>query len=99
MVIRKLDRMKPGRRKGQISSNSIEENGNHTEETLCRPSQIPPNIGPGLENGKKWNKRIRWSQQETKEVLWCFMYIKEKTLGENYMEAYELWTERGTQRR
>jgi hypothetical protein len=29
-----------------------------------------------------------------KEVLWCFMYIKEKTLGENYMEAYELWTVR-----
>ena len=26
--------------------------------------------------------------------MWCFMYIKEKTLGENYMEAYELWTER-----
>ena len=29
-----------------------------------------------------------------KEVLWCFTYIKEKTLGENYMEAFEIWTER-----
>ena len=29
-----------------------------------------------------------------KEVLWCFMYIKEKTLGENCKEAYELWRER-----
>lgn len=29
-----------------------------------------------------------------KEVLWCFMYIKEKTLGENYKEAYKLWRER-----
>ena len=29
-----------------------------------------------------------------KEVLWCFMYIKETTLGENYKEAYELWRKR-----
>jgi len=29
-----------------------------------------------------------------KEVLWCFMCIKEKTLGENYKEAYELWRDR-----
>ena len=29
-----------------------------------------------------------------KEVVWCFMYIKEKTLGENYKEAYKLWRER-----
>jgi len=29
-----------------------------------------------------------------KEVLWCFMYIKEKILGENYKEAYKLWRER-----
>ena len=28
------------------------------------------------------------------EVLWCYMYIKEKTLGENYKEAYKLWRER-----
>ena len=29
-----------------------------------------------------------------KEVLWCFMYIKEKTLGENYKEPYKLWRDR-----
>ena len=29
-----------------------------------------------------------------KEVLWCFTYIKEKTLGENYKEAYKLWRDR-----
>jgi len=29
-----------------------------------------------------------------KGVLWCYMYIKEKTLGENYKEAYKLWRER-----
>jgi len=28
-----------------------------------------------------------------KEVLWCYMYIEEKTLGENYKEAYKLWRE------
>jgi len=72
--------MKLGRRKEQISSNSIEKNGNRTKETLRGPTQIPPNIRHGQENGKEWNKRIRWSQQEWKEVLWCFMYIKEKTL-------------------
>jgi len=26
--------------------------------------------------------------------MWFFMYIKEKTLGENYKEAYVLWRER-----
>jgi hypothetical protein len=91
MVIRN-NSTKPGRRKEQISSNSIEENGNNTEETPRGPSQIPPNIGAGQENGKEWNKRIRWSRHEMKEVLWCFMYTKENTLGENCMEAYELWT-------
>jgi hypothetical protein len=29
-----------------------------------------------------------------KEVLWCFTYIKENTLGENYKEAYKLWRKR-----
>jgi len=28
-----------------------------------------------------------------KEVLWCFKYIREKTLGEN-KEAYKFWIER-----
>jgi hypothetical protein len=40
------------------------------------------------------NKRIRWSQREMKEVFWCFTYIKENTLGENYKEAYKSWRER-----
>ena len=25
------------------------------------------------------------------KVLWCFMYITDKTLEENYKKAYELW--------
>jgi len=29
-----------------------------------------------------------------KEVLWCFTYLKENTLGESYKEAYKLWRER-----
>ena len=29
-----------------------------------------------------------------KEVVWCFTYIKEMTLGENYKEVYKLWRER-----
>jgi len=84
----------PGRKKEQRSSDSTEENGNHTEETQHGPSQSPPNIRVGQENGKKLNKRIRWSREEMKEVLWCFTYIKEKTLRENYKEAYKLWRER-----
>ena len=31
---------------------------------------------------------------EMKEVLWCFTYLKENTLGESYKEAYKLWRER-----
>ena len=42
----------------------------------------------------KWNTHICWNQEELKEVLWSLMYIKEKTLGENYKEAFELWRER-----
>ena len=29
-----------------------------------------------------------------KEVVWCFTYIKERTLRENYKEVYKLWRER-----
>jgi hypothetical protein len=29
-----------------------------------------------------------------KEAVWCFMYMKATTLTENYIVAYELWTER-----
>ena len=29
-----------------------------------------------------------------KEVVWCFTYIKETTLRENYKEVYKLWRER-----
>jgi hypothetical protein len=46
----------PGRRKEQRSSDSTKENGNHTEETQHGPSQSPPSIGDGQENGKKLNK-------------------------------------------
>ena len=95
MMIRKPNyNTQPGRRKEQRSSGSTEENGNRTEETQHGPSQSPPNIGVGQEHGKKLNKRPRWSREEIKEVLWCFTYIKEKTLGENYKEVYKLWRER-----
>jgi hypothetical protein len=36
-----------------MSSDSTEENGNHTEETQHGPSQSPPNIEVGYENRKK----------------------------------------------
>jgi hypothetical protein len=49
-------------------------------------------LGKKMEN--EWNNRIRSSQEEMKGVLWCFMYIKENILGDNYKEAYELWRER-----
>jgi hypothetical protein len=92
-LIRKQDNTQTGRRRKQRSSDSTEENGDHTEETQHGPSQSPPNIGVEQENRKKLDKRIQWSQ-EMKKVLWCFTYIKEKTLGENYKEAYKLWRER-----
>ena len=31
-----------------------------------------------------------------KEVVWCFPYIKEMSLRENYKEVYKLWRERNT---
>jgi hypothetical protein len=39
-------------KKEHRSSDSTGENGNHTEETQHGPSQSPPNIGVGHENGK-----------------------------------------------
>ena len=59
MMIRKKDNTQPGRRKEQRSSDSTKENGNHTEETQDGPSQSPPNVGDGQENGKELNKGIR----------------------------------------
>jgi len=41
----------------------------------------------------EWNKRIQVRQEEMKEGLWCFMYIKGKT-EEKYKETFELWRER-----
>jgi len=82
MVIRKQDSTQLGRKKEQRSSNITEENGNHTKKTQHGPSQSSPNIGVEQENGKELNERIRWSQEEMKEVLWCFTHIKEKTLGD-----------------
>jgi hypothetical protein len=89
-MIRKQDSTKSGRRKEQRTSESTEENGNHTEKTQQGPSQSQPNIEVGQRGGKKLNKRILWSQAEMKEVLWCFTYIKETMFGENYKEAYKL---------
>jgi hypothetical protein len=52
MMVRKQDITQPQRRKEERSSDRTEENGNHTEETQHGPSQNPPNIGVGQENGK-----------------------------------------------
>jgi len=97
MMIRKQNfNTQPRRRKERRSSGSTEENGNRTEETQHGPSLSSPNIGVGQENGKEFNKRIRWSQEEMKEVLWCFKYVKEKTLRET-IRKYINYGERGTQ--
>jgi len=58
MMITEQDNTQLRRRKEQRSSDSTEENGNHTEETQHGPSQSPPNIGVGQENEKKLNKQI-----------------------------------------
>jgi hypothetical protein len=53
MVIRKQNISKPGGRKKQRSSNSSEQNGNHTGGTQHGTSQFPPNIGVGQKNFKR----------------------------------------------
>jgi len=86
----------PGRRKEQKSSDSTEENANRSEETQHGSFQSPSHIGNEQENGKKLNKRIRWSREEMKEEVLYFTYIKEMTLREHYEEVYKLWRERNT---
>jgi hypothetical protein len=97
MVIRKQDNTQLSKRKEQRSSDSTVENGNHPEETQHGPSQRPSNVGLEQENGRKLNKRIRWSKEEIKEVLWCYAYIKETTLGEKYKKHINCG-EKGTKR-
>ena len=70
MMIRKQNcNTQAERRIEQMSSDSTEENGNRNEETQHGPSQSPSHIEDGQENGKKLNKRIRWSREEMNE--WC----------------------------
>jgi hypothetical protein len=78
----------------QSSNGQSTENGNHAEETQHGPTPVPPNIGLTNDTGNKCNKRIRWSKEEMKKFVWCFMYIKTTKLTENYKVAYELWRER-----
>ena len=59
MMIRKKENTKSGRRKEQRSSDSIEENDNHTEEIQRGPPQSPSNIRVEQENIKEQNKRTR----------------------------------------
>jgi len=75
------------RRKEQNFSDSAEENGNRNEETQHGPLQSPSHIGIGNENRKELNKRIRWSREEMKEVVWCITYIKDISLSEKYKEV------------
>jgi hypothetical protein len=78
----------------QFSKGQSTENGNHTEENQHGPTPIPPNFGLTNDTGNKCNKWIRWSKEEMKAVVWCFIYIQATTFTENYKVAYELWRER-----
>jgi hypothetical protein len=78
----------------ESSHEQFTENGNHTEETQKGPAPAPTNIGITTKQGNKYNKRIRWSKEEMKEVVWCIQYVKETTSTENYKAAYELWRKR-----
>jgi len=43
-------------------------------------------------NNNNNNKRLRCIREESKEVLWCFNNVKEKTLKEKSKEVYKLWS-------
>jgi hypothetical protein len=55
---------------------------------------VPPNVGITSETGNKYNKLIPWSKEGMKEVVLCFLYIKETTLTKKYKAAYYLRTKR-----
>jgi hypothetical protein len=74
----------------QSSNGQSAENGNHTEETQHGPTPVPPDIGLKNDKGNKCNKRIRWSQEGMRDVVWCFKYIKATILTENYKAVYNL---------
>jgi hypothetical protein len=72
----------------ESSHEQTTKNGNRTEETQHGPSPAPPNIGATAKQGSTCNKRIRWSREKMKEVVWCFLYVKETTSTENYYYYY-----------
>jgi hypothetical protein len=76
----------------ESSHEGTTENGNHTEETQYGPA--PPSIGATAKEGSTYNKRIRWCREEMKEVVWCFLCVKDRTLTKNYKAAYALWRKR-----
>jgi hypothetical protein len=60
------------------------------EDAQHGPAPVPPDIGITNYAGNNSNKRIRWSKEKMREVVWCFMHVKATTLRENYEAAYEL---------
>jgi hypothetical protein len=47
----------------------------------------------GKKNGTKLNKRIRWGQEEMKEVSWCYMYEKLKeNFGSRTRKTFDRFT-------
>ena len=94
MMIRKQNcNAQPGRRKEQRSSNSIEENGNRTEETQHGQSQSPPHIGDGQENGKKIEQTNPMEPRGDEGSGVVFHIHQRKELRENYKRVYKLWRE------
>lgn len=74
----------------ETSSRALRAEGHHTEATQSGPENPTPeqNINPIDVDENKF-----WSEEEMKEVIWCFVY-KKITSTSNYKEVYEFWRAR-----
>ncbi|CAH1104417.1 unnamed protein product [Psylliodes chrysocephalus] len=66
--------------------------GDRTEETQHGPT-VEVSAEPGHVRINNNPKRVTWTKQEMRELMWCYQYCKENT-NENYKNVYELWRRR-----
>ena len=65
----------------------------NTPQTLS-PTQVQPLSSQPDSQPNHTRARTKWSEAEYKEVMWCYLYIKESTGSCNMKSIYNLWRKR-----
>lgn len=76
----------------ETDSTSQTIGGNQDEYSQFGP-QMETSAGPSTNTGDNTTRNGRWSKQETRELIWCYLYCKQ-TSNDDYKTIYQLWRER-----